>query len=749
MPGWVTKDGKREYVETAEQLKQKLGEGYAVDSEITFDVGRGEQATARTTEEARILADRGAQVEGFGSKLQRSRKARLEREHGGIGGKIETGARAALSAGTFGLSDALLSDEGKEELREMREANPYSDLVGGLVGAVANPISRAVVAKKGIVTGGAIEGGLAGAGEAARDLILSEEPVTGERIVSSVGGNFLYGGAIGGGVGLFGKAAQKGFRKAAQRIEDSRLGTLAETDDLAKLDRKGLRAARQAEIENLEKARVARSAELPDELRAHRAATKADPDYERIWARLQNAKRDKVLAKRSARQRKGEIEPLLETDTLRLVEGRAVPGAQNENLSDLLSRWAKFQKKGKSYDWLVEKKAAGIKRGRVSPALTVIDEEAQLLEDLAKAAPDLAEPIERMAARNAKLSETVEGLASKNYTSDRLNNIEAARDALSSGSNKAGLIESGARSAALAGVTALTAPFAGVGSALLGGKAADIIGDLVAGRLAKAGSKASERSQQAIRSFLDAGSKATKAAPVIAAKTLSAAQFAPSKEDSGKDARSAYKAREKEIRSQTMLGPEGMEMTPKARQELGARLAPLAALSPKLADMAETTAARRLSFLAEKLPKRPGMGMQVGPDTWQPSDFQMSQFARYVSATEDPDAIIERMNDGSLTTEDVEALREVYPEIYAGIVEELQQQLPTLRQNLPYEKRLMLSIMFGVPVDPAMEPSTLQLLQGNFANEPNTEGGMTAAKPQPAFGSVSKPEPTQAQERSA
>jgi hypothetical protein len=53
----------------------------------------------------------------------------------------------------------------------------------------------------------------------------------------------------------------------------------------------------------------------------------------------------------------------------------------------------------------------------------------------------------------------------------------------------------------------------------------------------------------------------------------------------------------------------------------------------------------------------------------------------------------------------------------------------------------------GVAVDPALDPKVLAILQGSFANEEGSEGGTEAPRPEPQFGSVTKPEPTPAQQR--
>jgi hypothetical protein len=129
--------------------------------------------------------------------------------------------------------------------------------------------------------------------------------------------------------------------------------------------------------------------------------------------------------------------------------------------------------------------------------------------------------------------------------------------------------------------------------------------------------------------------------------------------------------------------------------------------------------------------------------------MDMAKFARYIEATEDPQGVLDRMASGKMTPEDAEAFKAVYPEMYAEVQDAIMARLPELQETLPYQKRLMLSIFFDRPVDPAMDPAVLGVLQGNYANEPGTEGGTQA--PPARFASLrgnNPPKPTPAQRMS-
>jgi hypothetical protein len=319
--------------------------------------------------------------------------------------------------------------------------------------------------------------------------------------------------------------------------------------------------------------------------------------------------------------------------------------------------------------------------------------------------------------------------------------------------------------AALSVAGVLPGGMLGAAGAMIAPRLIGKLDDLVSGRLAKAGADVAGRTELAVARALRVGEKVTRAAErstpaaaMGATKILSRVSFSPEVPasrarqyaPSGDKLTEVYRQREQELLSQAQAGPQPgtYEMRPAARQQMAQRLSGARAVSPQLADRIETLLARRVSYLASKLPKRPDVAaMSVGPDRWRPSDAQMRQFARTVQAVEDPASVAERITSGTITRADIEALREVYPEQLRDLQRQIAEQLPTLRHSLPYETRLALSIVTGVPVVPATAPRILAVLQAQYATEPGTDGGAHAPRAQPQFGSVKKPTETAAQAR--
>lgn len=364
--------------------------------------------------------------------------------------------------------------------------------------------------------------------------------------------------------------------------------------------------------------------------------------------------------------------------------------------------------------------------------------------------------------RNRALQQRIADLVAEPMSA-RLRAIQEAQDLLSSGARKAPVLPDAGIGSQMLGGSAFGMAAGVVGSVpvigpllapLAGAAASRLVTGRVAGRVNKAVAEAAAKTARVVDAFTDTARRAAPYVPVIATKVLANLRFAEAATDEKPMRRptlaQAFKARSEEVRSQVALGPDGVpRMRPEARQRMAEKLAPLRMLQPLLADRIETLAARRLEFLAGKLPRRPELtSLPTGPDRWQPSDMQMREWARYAAAVEDPDGVEARLVSGGITPEDAEAMREVYPERMEAIKMDILAKLPTLKKQLPYNRRLALSIFSGVPVDPAMNPKILRVLQSAFADEPGSEGGTMAPQASPAFGSVrSMEKPTQAQER--
>lgn len=770
----------------------------------------------------------GSTVETDASFRKRERDARLEREHGGIGGKIATGLEAAADTVTLGgygvVADAIGGEEYREDRLGRAEINPGPATVGKIAGVVATlpaggsgtgalakaaratPLGAVTriggrIAKAGegastlvkagrLIGGGALEGGAQGLGTGIEALNNSDDPLTIERVSSVLGSHVLFGGAVGAGANIVAKGAEAALtsaKRAIDRAVKSSASPVEEFADLAGLDAAGLRNARAAELEALAAGKTSERAAAAEGIGAYQQAVKeANP-----WAVVEGEASAEIAKANSAiRRQLGNKAGLAENpgrvlDALQRQEQALAHTIDNagELATKLAERNAKFATKLEAAiakvaegEEVALKGPLGRKFGQFDGVkvprggeVAASRERAQAFLDALKSGeiksaeeaaikklPDLLE-------QNKRLQETIRSstVPKSELASARLTAIDNAKDALVTGGAKKGIAEQMAGGAAFGAASSVASAIPVVGplvAPFAGAAAARAVSEKLFGALAKGAGQTAERMSKAVGALLDVTKRVQPAAPVLATQVLGAVAFGD-KKDSAVDKKSKratkpslenlYRARSEEIRSQVTAGPDGQPVVrPDARARVADRLAPIAAVDPVLADRIETQKARSTAYLARILPKRPDLGgIETGPDRHKPSDFEMRSWARSVAAVEDPAGILERLAAGTVTPEDAEVMRHVYPEMLADITKQILEQLPTLRRTLPYERRLSLSIFTGAPVDPSMRPEVLAVLQGTFAREAGTDGGVHGPMPQPQFGSVRDQEATAAQKR--
>lgn len=689
---------------------------------------------------------RGWRVENAAENAQRiTGEVKADRYGGVVGGTVATGL-GVLRGVTGGLSDIGARAIGAEEdVAGLREEHPYLSTGGEVLGGI-NPAGFGGMASRlgqriaktaegaGVATklargtaGYAAEGGLQGLGTGVSELALSDDPLTMERATSVLSSNVLLGGAIGGGAGLLGKAAEIGLVKAKGALADiAERGAASQvTGDLAGLDAKSLRAAHDVELESIEATRVPARKALAEDVAAFRKEVKDS----KIW-----------LATKGAEERE-----IREIGKISLKADRQLDNLLN-NPKALADNPKRALTALQQQEHALEQLSLQGDNLRVKFASDTSGERLAALERGTKA-------LEQNRALQAKIAEI-----SAPPSSPRLAAIADAREALAMPKAPQSMGEKMASGVAYSlGSSAVSAiPFVGPMMAPFAGAAvAGIVGEKVFGRLAKGVAEQAGRTGKALDTFLSTARRIAPAAPVLATKVLVALRYAKASEKQPEPVGTptlakVYKERAAEIRSQTQYTPTGVQMRPEARLQMAASLDAVRAGSPIIADRMETLAARRLEFLASKLPRKPDLqALQTGPDHWQPSDMEMRTFARYAAAVEDPGGIEERLASGQITPEDADVMRSVYPERYAHIQQQLVTRLPELRAQLPYARRLALSIFSGVPIDPSMNPRVLAVLQGSYASEDNAaeDGGPPGPKAKPAFGSVKSVDKTLSEQR--
>lgn len=260
------------------------------------------------------------------------------------------------------------------------------------------------------------------------------------------------------------------------------------------------------------------------------------------------------------------------------------------------------------------------------------------------------------------------------------------------------------------------------------------ISDLLAGRAGKAVTGLAD-GVDALVAGKTSGAKVTKAANAILGGVVFAVTSRPEHKKG-----TVFQQRQAEL-TETLANP--ME----ARRKIHENLAGVRAADPMLSDQMEELAFARLMFLGEKMPKDPGAGAKLGKRApWQPNDSEISRWARYVLAAEQPQTVLHSVASGTVTPEQVETLETLYPTTYQRVRGDIVARSAELQKTLSWEQRLSLSVLFHAPVDDILQPQSVAAMQANFLP---SKPEQTSSQGSPSAGTIKPPSPTRAQSLAA
>jgi hypothetical protein len=161
-------------------------------------------------------------------------------------------------------------------------------------------------------------------------------------------------------------------------------------------------------------------------------------------------------------------------------------------------------------------------------------------------------------------------------------------------------------------------------------------------------------------------------------------------------------------------------------------------VAPNVATAMQIKTVQAARYLYDRMPK-PLIEHTLLQKKFKPSDLELAKFERIAAVIDNPENALKSLRAGMLTVEEVDALREVYPRMYERIVVAIAEQVPELREKLPYKEQVQLSILFGVPVSATMEPEFVMTMAAIDAAPPMPMGQPPGPKqPQSKIGDYDK-----------
>jgi len=125
------------------------------------------------------------------------------------------------------------------------------------------------------------------------------------------------------------------------------------------------------------------------------------------------------------------------------------------------------------------------------------------------------------------------------------------------------------------------------------------------------------------------------------------------------------------------------------------------------------TAALQQISLAAKLTTKVRQDPLTGQAEVVASESDLDRFEGIVDIVTDPiGSTTKKISDGTITREEVSALKSVYPMLYAELVGSISDHIADPKTKVSYNKKIVLSTVLGVPLSPYMEPQYVMIMQG-------------------------------------
>lgn len=244
-------------------------------------------------------------------------------------------------------------------------------------------------------------------------------------------------------------------------------------------------------------------------------------------------------------------------------------------------------------------------------------------------------------------------------------------------------------------------------------------GNTVISRLAAKGSemqsiaRLSEKLNKAVdtglKGFVAAPGTAARIAPIGATQILSKSMFGEQRRRAREESREASKVAAYRERFQEIAEIVTNPNIGAARAT--AKLTGLDTIAPGISSKLALKSSQIAAYLYAKAPKSPRPPDVMSKRQWQPTGHAIDEWARRVEIAENPQRVIDHLRGGTLTLAHAETLRELYPRMYGKVIMRLTEQIAELPEGVPYRQRVMLSNLFGYPLDDTAMPQFVQAMQ--------------------------------------
>lgn len=163
-------------------------------------------------------------------------------------------------------------------------------------------------------------------------------------------------------------------------------------------------------------------------------------------------------------------------------------------------------------------------------------------------------------------------------------------------------------------------------------------------------------------------------------------------------------------------------------KHLAAKMSGLEGAAPNVTSQAAATVQRAVSYLSQAAAQSPKPGPLVAE--WKQSEASKQSFARKYEAVTEPLSVLKKAAAGTVTSDEVQALRVVYPQLAREIETKLLDRV-TDGKPMPYRARLGVAMLTGAAPDGTTAAAAIAANQATHRAAPrkqDAQGGPTPSR---------------------
>lgn len=155
-------------------------------------------------------------------------------------------------------------------------------------------------------------------------------------------------------------------------------------------------------------------------------------------------------------------------------------------------------------------------------------------------------------------------------------------------------------------------------------------------------------------------------------------------------------------------------------------------LSPEAMQSLTNSSVQSINFLKQNIPQDPDALNVFQPNKWEPSREQMQDFLHKFEGAMNPGKVIEQMGRGEMPVQAFASMKQLHPVLFQIVERKMIDEIAKKSgKEIPYEKRIAISMALGSPLEKTMDPGFILSQQKMYAKTGQQQPNLMPRRSQP------------------